>query len=111
MYYIDMVMTGEKKVERGVARGVPFGVLDHSTGNPRGDVWGGALCVFHALSGLGQPFGQRGRPGRHSSATFGQSRLIPPLHTSLSLYTKLSKELGVRSIGARLRVVHAVGAA
>ena len=38
MYYIDMVMTGEKKVERGVARGVPFGVLDHSTGKPRGCV-------------------------------------------------------------------------
>ena len=47
------------------------------------------LCVFHALPGLGQPFGQQGRPGRHSSATFGQSAYSPSPHsghTSLSLY-------------------------
>ena len=44
-----------------------------------------SLCLFHALPGLGQPFGQRGRPGRHSSATFGQSANSPSPHTLLSL--------------------------
>ena len=35
---------------------------------------------------LGQPFGQRGRPGRHSSATFGQSAYSPSPHlTELTL--------------------------
>ena len=47
------------------------------------------LRVFHALPGLGQPFGQQGRPGRHSSATFGQSAYSFPHLTKLTL-TKLS---------------------
>ena len=32
-------------------------------------------------AGLGQPFGQWGRPGRHGSASFSQSGLIPRLST------------------------------
>ena len=44
-----------------------------------------SLCLFHALPGLGQPFGQRGRPGRHGSASFGQSGLIHRLSTTLGL--------------------------
>ena len=44
-----------------------------------------AYFIVHALPGLGQPFGQRGRPGRHGSASFGQSTynlISQPLSTS-----------------------------
>ena len=47
-------------------------------------IWlmGRVLCSLHALPGFGQPFGQRGGPGRHGSASAGQSVFltvfIPP---------------------------------
>ena len=34
------------------------------------------LCSLHALPGFGQPFGQRGGPGRHGSASVGQSACL-----------------------------------
>ena len=49
------------------------------------------LCSLHALPGFGQPFGQRGGPGRHGSASAGQSAFYssftPPKFTTPPILT------------------------